>query len=1012
MTFSVQTALSAATDIDDVIAVLTSLPIHQRTTGRASYVVTSKGAEVKTAFKVVEVAVLTISNNLDGTINPDFPSELQPRDRTRLSSKLQVSKIASGLRPAQLTDSGMSSHGAPIVGPDNVVESGNGRSMGIWRAYQQDQANDYRQYLIDHAEEFGLKASDVAAMEMPVLVRERLTDIDRAQFARDSNISDLQEMAASEKAYAGAQFLSESVMALFNPSEDGNLLARSNDGFIRAFLREIGDTATAGLLTNDGRPTKQLIDRVQNAIFAKAYKDERLVRLIAEEPDPDMRNILTALNTAASDFAQMQSLSGDIHHDAVTGLVDGIETIDGLDKQAIAALQEAINLVREAKDNGQALEEVIAQRGLFGDSTPEAEALALFIVTNNRSAKRMGAAFKKLAQKINDELTHQQQALGDMFGGGGVDLRSVLTAVSQEIESEFGEGKGLNFAMFESAPGEVDPYISDLISRASDVSELVRIVRLSEQIKSNVHSGEQNVKDLGFKLRFFNYNTVREWISNNGYSDGVVRAMISSVDKSMFYSSALKTAIEDGHSAPSLVDPRNIHYAIEHLNDAAQNGGNTERVIRTLHQLENLVPSEISWPEVQEACIKWFATNQKLPPNLKKSLLASFTKKMSSAKTVQQLVAAIQNAEKLAKKMLSDISGVMESGKAVLERVGLSRDIDINVIADGYISALNSLKQIGTDVDPGNIGFQSTVDFYIEQINKVQDNPEKLKPYLKAVFDKNSGLALDVRHLKMILRAHPERDRLELEMDDLSRLFSDRVAYPPAITTMIHKKVKAAFDTLLETGGVTAEQASEWSEGIRLSDQVDELTAQDQPDYGRKGFSIKEVAAKAYELVGGNLASLNHIYHSDGVRAYANRNGVIAIEGNTDGEHVLWHEIGHHIEYSNPHLLERAKAFLKSKAGDRLTYYNTGTRGDAEYMVRSALSDRYMSKIYMELNFSAKSGKPLSKPPALNNCRSTEIFSMGMQLYADPEAAAKSVLNGDGLVEFFLGCMKEIHHAD
>ncbi|MDF8753023.1 hypothetical protein OU560_03185, partial [Escherichia coli] len=42
---------------------------------------------------------------------------------------------------------------------------------------------------------------------------------------------------------------------------------------------------------------------------AKAYKDERLVRLVAEEPDPEMRNILTALNTAASDFAQMQSLS-------------------------------------------------------------------------------------------------------------------------------------------------------------------------------------------------------------------------------------------------------------------------------------------------------------------------------------------------------------------------------------------------------------------------------------------------------------------------------------------------------------------------------------------------------------------------------------------------------------------------------------------------------------------------------------------------------------------------------
>lgn len=91
----------------------------------------------------------------------------------------------------------MSSHGAPIVGPDNVVESGNGRSMGIWRAYEQGQADEYRQYLIDHAKEFGLNPDEISQMSMPVLVRERLTDVDRAQFARDSNISDLQELTSS-----------------------------------------------------------------------------------------------------------------------------------------------------------------------------------------------------------------------------------------------------------------------------------------------------------------------------------------------------------------------------------------------------------------------------------------------------------------------------------------------------------------------------------------------------------------------------------------------------------------------------------------------------------------------------------------------------------------------------------------------------------------------------------------------------------------------------------------------
>lgn len=147
MNKSVTSALSEAADINSVIALVSSLERKETRLGRSSYVVTSKGAEVKTAFKVVDASSLIISNNLDGMINPAFPEELQPRDRTRLSSKLQVNRIASNLRPAQLTDSGMSSHGAPIVGPDNVVESGNGRSMGIWRAYEQGQADEYRQYV-------------------------------------------------------------------------------------------------------------------------------------------------------------------------------------------------------------------------------------------------------------------------------------------------------------------------------------------------------------------------------------------------------------------------------------------------------------------------------------------------------------------------------------------------------------------------------------------------------------------------------------------------------------------------------------------------------------------------------------------------------------------------------------------------------------------------------------------------------------------------------------------------
>ncbi|HGE5766487.1 TPA: hypothetical protein ACGGE6_004716, partial [Escherichia coli] len=112
------------------------------------------------------------------------------------------------------------------------------------------------------------------------------------------------------------------------------------------------------------------------------------------------------------------------------------------------------------------------------------------------------------------------------------------------------------------------------------------------------------------------------------------------------------------------------------------------------------------------------------------------------------------------------------------------------------------------------------------------------------------------------------------------------------------------------------------------------------------------------------------------------RNGNITIDANSDHERVLWHEIGHHIEHSNPHLLERAKAFIKSKTNGKVSYHNIGSRGSAEYLVRTDLSHGYMSKIYMENTVSSVSGRFISKPPALSNCRATEIFSMALQMYA------------------------------
>ncbi|HIF9321649.1 TPA: hypothetical protein ACX6QP_002146 [Photobacterium damselae] len=443
-----------ASTIRDLLAVFESflkggdIESRKKGLGRTAFVVTAKGQEVETAFNVIEATKLTPSNTLDGRINPDFPQSLQPRDRTRKSSILQVSKMAKSIRPVQLADSGLSSHGSPIVGRDGVVESGNGRTMAIQKAYAEGTANEYKQYLIDNAALYGLKRSTIESMQAPVLVRVRLTDVDRAQFARDSNLSDLQSMSAAETAWVDAETISDKMMEQFNPSDTGNLLSDSNKAFINSFLNEIGDNSTAGLLTADGRPTKQLLDRVQNAIFAKAYKSERLVSLVAEEPDPEVRNILNAMNGAASSFVQMQYLDGEAHKQTSNSLIDAVEEYastdeeqrDSLATEALNALVGAAELVRQAKTSGQSVDELIAQKDMFASDDIASETLARFIAANNRSAKRLTAAFKALADAINNELTHQGMAAGDLFGGGKLSIVDILANVSNELEQEFGEG--------------------------------------------------------------------------------------------------------------------------------------------------------------------------------------------------------------------------------------------------------------------------------------------------------------------------------------------------------------------------------------------------------------------------------------------------------------------------------------------------------------------------------------------------------------------------------------------
>ena len=74
----------------------------KKTTAR----IASTDEDIDVQLAIVEGDDLITSHALDGTPIKAYPEELQPRDRSKGSSKLQVQKIANNLRPELLEDNG------------------------------------------------------------------------------------------------------------------------------------------------------------------------------------------------------------------------------------------------------------------------------------------------------------------------------------------------------------------------------------------------------------------------------------------------------------------------------------------------------------------------------------------------------------------------------------------------------------------------------------------------------------------------------------------------------------------------------------------------------------------------------------------------------------------------------------------------------------------------------------------------------------------------------------------
>lgn len=347
--------------------------------GKETSVKTERGTKVNVQYALMEADELITSHDTSLNVVKKYPSELQPRDRSRAASEAQIQQIATNLEPDFLGANPKASDGAPIVGKDKVVESGNGRTIALKRLYDQQHKNaeKYRQWLSEHAEEFGISPDEIKSMNKPVLVRVNTSqDMDRVKFAREANESGVAAMSATERALQDAKKLTPKLLERFTPNEDGRIDTKYNRDFIQSFVDEVaGKADRATMLDKGGNLSQEGIKRITNAIFARAYGDPNTLTKLAESTSDDMKNITGAMLIVAP---RMVSINEAIKRGEMFNL--------NIDQDLV----EAVKKFDHIHAQGMELETFLKQDNLFGEKLdPVVEELMNVIEYNKRSRKKL-----------------------------------------------------------------------------------------------------------------------------------------------------------------------------------------------------------------------------------------------------------------------------------------------------------------------------------------------------------------------------------------------------------------------------------------------------------------------------------------------------------------------------------------------------------------------------------------------------------------------------------------------
>jgi len=344
-----------------------------------------------------------------------FRPENQPRNRDKVGSEQQVQHIKSTFDPRQATEMALTpERGPPIVNEEGHLLAGHGRDKVLQQIYEgrPEVAAAYKQQL----QSMGF---NVSGMARPMLVHQvaSLTPQQHDAIVHGTNAQTTLAMSAAETARSDTRHITQDMAASLasNPSPI------SNKTFLAGFMAKVPPNERGAMLASDGKLTSQGIQRIQNAVFAKAYGDSPVLERMSESADDNTKALSGAMREAGPAMLQLQAA---IESGQVSKQMDPREDITA-----------AVNHISRMREAGQSLDSYLSQVDAF-NPIPDAVEGWMRAFYNEAGTRAASGKDVSTFMRFYVEEAMKQPAQGLDLGGPAVTPRQILSGAREKVRVE------------------------------------------------------------------------------------------------------------------------------------------------------------------------------------------------------------------------------------------------------------------------------------------------------------------------------------------------------------------------------------------------------------------------------------------------------------------------------------------------------------------------------------------------------------------------------------------------